>query len=1265
MRSKESNKRAERPVLQPESILFSLFLVLVFCTSALHADNEGWNLLTKNRVEEAFAVFKGNVENGTYTADDLEGLFHIYRLKCYPEGCVDVNLKLLNLMKGTPFCVSYINRINRDRDYFDSFQTVYKGISEISAAGDIHPYTRKVLNAFMLLLEREKADLPVLKKTAETTDLLKHWNFTIGPFDSDGHSRLSRVFPPERDLSLEEYSYKGQTAARNGLRYYIDLFNTDVVVEKESDELVYLVSGLQTDEEKDVVISVYPPSSCRIWLNGFPVAMPEEAIGRDLYSLLRKVRFAKGMNVLAVKTTNGRIDIRLQNPDGSPFTDFTPAETIPAQYLNKGLTSIRGFRFSEEVENPLRSAPKESLAERLAVTEYFRHYGFTEDLRNAVIENNEFPEKSGFGHYLRTLYFQYAESSGNDLNVRMKNLYRRELDETIGLLGEYPLLLKLKGNMLIENKLFKEGKSLLDRALELSDGSAEVNRSLLSYFYTREWDIEIEKMYEKLVSMSPSFLDEYYEFLKNRGRYTQAFDMLQKAFKAHATSIWDYFSEIRDFSDTAEVERIAAMLSEHFPERRDDVCSYLGNYYYKQGDIEKAESCFREIYEKPDRTGYSHSLLAEIALGKGEREKAVRLWKERAALGKDIPGIYRRIRKEEKKKLYIMKYDVDVLAEFNEKDLDVNAYPESDFVNLLDLFIVEVHPDGSYEGIAHRAYLVVSKNGASKLGEIKLPEDADDTLYCRTISLQRDIFIPTSIKKADSKRFASMPNVVPGAVIDYAYTVSGKGDDGITDLSLGYTFGESEEPTLKVIQVIAAPEGTKLYFRNNKGKMPDVKQENGFDIYTWERENLEGLEDEPSMPPMREIVETGSIQGKSRFHSFQTGYFYDTERYFSSKETEEIGRKLCGAGKSVQEKVTNCLEWMREHLEDSGETKSLRDCIILGRAEAGMKMRLLTYWLGLDGIPCSDVYTNGQFFRKERRESDIRGLQHFSRNLLRIPAGDAQFPIWLDINSNFKYADHTVLDGNDINSCALYRTDGLLVIGRVKEQANDLKNTEYSFSLSVEETGDAAAESTGLISGGLAARLRKILKDNPQNRKKILESLAKKVLPRIHVKTNEFSGEEDLSSPVNHSFTGRILSFAKKENGALTFNPFLQDFNLKSLLGSEDRDFEYVLYAPRQERYLCTFTIPDGFYYTQVPERCLISSQYGIYAADFKVEGRTLECAVSVAIPPMRIPPESYGVFTGFLKEIIKSELSPVEIRKYETPDTAVPMDTFLPVRSE
>ncbi|MFH1707366.1 MAG: DUF3857 domain-containing protein [Planctomycetota bacterium] len=1238
---------------------------LLWGAPAAAAEGGGWELLTRNRVEEALAAFQAATAGGDASAADLEGLYQIYRLKCHARGCVETSLRLLRQARATPLGAVFIDRISAARRLFAAAPLVRPVLTQIIAEPDTHPLTRRAAANLLAALMREADEAPAAAKlVAEYTPFWKHWNLAIGPFLNDGDPWLERELPPEADLGRSEYTWLDRTARPGGVSFRIDLLaeTIDFGAERKNDEVVFLVSAFTCPAAREVILGIHPNTGTKVWLNGYPVFQPFEAVHDEESTAYRRCTFGAGVNLLVVKTDAAAFGLHVYRPDFSAFREFTPLDPAPPDRLREGVLPVRGFRFARVEPDPVRDCFTGELWSRCQRIEHAAAAGRIEEMRRLVLEELDLDARCGLRQVLEADYFRRAIDAGHDDGARLKDASQKAVAGALAGLGEQPLPLLWDGAFKIDNKSYDEGYKSIARALELTGRDTEPLAMQVRYFRKRGWDEEVEKALVEMTARTPYALVDLHDDLRRTRQFPRALEVLRASFRAGGLTRSAYFKKLLDYDAGDEVFACADRLIACDPHAAGDILSDAGDYALRRGDRTRAWAYFARALEQDGRDVWSMRRLAQLDWEDGAAAAAVALWQRMAGIGADAPRIQARIRAALGQSFPLADRDLDLAAVFTPRDRDHRNYPDSEFVNLLDLTLIEVQPDGSYEALTHNAFLAVNKKGVEKLGEVTLPENDDDVGFIRAVTAEGQVHLPVAIQKNGSARYASMPNVVAGTVIEYAFIQFGAVLDDFRDFQIGYNFGNSTEPTVRARMVVRVPKDRPLHWRDNRGMGPEVETTPTHIIYTWDRRDLPALKEELAMPSAEELAEAGRIGGDRRDFGLAGGYFMDVEHDFSCAAADAQGAVLTGGGKDQAAAISAVLAWVRSGVMDGDDARSIRDCFLTRRGNAYNRGALVRYWLQRAGIPCTPVFINSQFFMREDRETGAAGLTDFSRRLLVVPGRGGESDTWIDIDDNFHYGITGMLDGNTVSQAALFRKDGCLVLGRVREKENDLRNTDYRLTCRVEETGDCAVTAEGALYGTLAGKVRRLF-ENPQTEKRVLENLAGELVPRLQVTANSFTGRDDLDRPIGHALSGRILGFALREGRDLVFKPFLDVPDVTRMIGKEARIYDYVLNAPILERSQVNYELPPGFFVVRVPERCVITSPYGVFIADFRLEGTSLKAAVSLGIPGMRVPATSYPRFMAFLEEV-KRYLAErtVAIRKLDDPPPSEPIEAFLPV---
>ncbi|MGE5279984.1 MAG: DUF3857 domain-containing protein [Deltaproteobacteria bacterium] len=205
------------------------------------------------------------------------------------------------------------------------------------------------------------------------------------------------------------------------------------------------------------------------------------------------------------------------------------------------------------------------------------------------------------------------------------------------------------------------------------------------------------------------------------------------------------------------------------------------------------------------------------------------------------------------------------------------AYPDAGALLLLVDESVTLTDDGRLENAAHTVIKVLNDRGKEAYGEITLPYDATyeklDVLYARTIAPDgrvvsvgdknvRDVSLYLNFPMYSNARarILSMPEVAPGAVIEYAFSVTQAQLPDKKNFDTAYWL-QSEDPILLERCVIDVPAGRALKTKVVNGAFntfgytlaPRVEEKDGRLRYHLEFRDVPQIIPEPDMPPAASI----------------------------------------------------------------------------------------------------------------------------------------------------------------------------------------------------------------------------------------------------------------------------------------------------------------------------------------------------------------------------------------------------------------------------
>jgi hypothetical protein len=81
-----------------------------------------------------------------------------------------------------------------------------------------------------------------------------------------------------------------------------------------------------------------------------------------------------------------------------------------------------------------------------------------------------------------------------------------------------------------------------------------------------------------------------------------------------------------------------------------------------------------------------------------------------------------------------------------------------------------------------------------------------------------------------------------------------------------------------------------------------------------------------------------------------------------------------------------------------------------------------------------------------------------------------------------------------------------------------------------------------------------------------------------------------------------------------------------------------------------TYEAPPGFVWLEVPDDVFLATEFGLYVADFRVQGRVLTCNRSYLMPAQRVTPDKYPRLMEFIRKIADTERQRVAYGRLEVP---------------
>lgn len=1147
----------------------------------------------------------------------------------------------------------------------------------LSRNNNINPNLKNNIHQQLINLAENFRDKKDLVKLTKNDGWIRTWAKLAGPFKNRLQTDLEDSFEtdPVAESYTDNYGNKVQVVY-NIKPGYSGSFSPSQHLDSENSGMVYSLALIESDQEKEVILSFVNNSSFKAWLNNMPIFRDNERTPYKKPRHLVKVNFKKGINVLIVKTyLHTHSGIQIFN------TDFTVADNLKFVEWEKGkdevepVGKIYGYICSRIIEEPELSDNKESNPECpigqfiniCAEEEYAglvqssreRHLQLLEKFKDSLILNEE------------TALFFYRESFKNvDSKERLQKEMLNLLKKIIKTDASFPRSHYMEGVYLNDHNEKEEALKKFRLAVQHSENWSRpyIEAGLLE----KEFGMfELaEKNFKKALELDDnSSLNNLAELYYLQKRYKEAYDKYEKSWDSFSLHFLSYFNILLKYSDWEKAEKIISEFNNLYPEKIQKNLRMQIDFAIAKDDLKSTRKhLIQATKEFPNRTYYLNQ-FANLSLRQGNKEEALDFFQREYDIKlknkENDLKLLKRIRALKDEKWLNEQYDISL------DNIDVEKYTPGNYkaanhAVLLKVNVCRIFPDMSAEQLSHSAVKILTKDGLESLAELRIPKDIDDLILCRTIMPDGKIFTPTNIKTLNFSNAASMYNVVPGSTLEFSYRNEIKNNYFVKEFKDDFYFENFFIPTALSRYVLIVPKNLDelLNVESFPEDIVPERQELDEDIvYIWEKTGHDGIKPEASMPPRDEVLANIKVKLSEAIYPNDYLHFKLPEDVQTSNAIQKKAKELAKGKSNIKEIVNAIHFYIRKNLKPSNDPRTARDAFTTKSGNDRSGELLMRAMLESLGIKVQTAVVNSYLDRQTPLAKDrAQNIKYFYTPVLFIenPQGKN---IWLKIFSDKSLPmSHTRPEdlGRDIpDSPAIVKDkNGFMTYHRVYEKAFESRPVDYDINLFLNSDSSAEVKGTVKFSGNTAGHLRTIA-DISQTGRRRIERFITSLYPKLILKKSEYpdngleyaGNPQDGSEDFVYNFEGGIKQFCRIENNHLSFSPFPYKFRvLNMLLAERDRKIDFNIAADIESEQSAKYTAPEGWVFSDVPQSIWWQSEYGLYAANFVVSGRDLYVSRFMIIPARRIKAENYKYFAEFIEECQRAEKLSVNLAKFDKP---------------
>jgi tetratricopeptide (TPR) repeat protein len=1096
--------------------------------------------------------------------------------------------------------------------------------------------------------------------------LIDHWS-VVGPFGRFGSADSFHAHGPEKGFQSE---YQGwQKTVQWKTMDQIDgagLVDLGSLVYPNTG-IAYAVNVVESEIDTQARLTIYSSSNIQVWWNAQPI-LEKSSYLLDYKKITHiTVPVSKGKNLLTIK---------------SQFTNQGWWVRSALQSLTNEALQCKSVPFDADDWSSTYLVPFEVKLSREQNQQYHSTYPLP------VAELSETYQKVIHNLFLATWYREQIDYG----------MTQKYLSDTIALAPNFALAYYYRGKTALNQASIRPGskarfhqvaETSFQKALELDPRSKSALIGLQGYFLDRNQIDQALILLNQQVQAYPEILTEGYT---NAIHYAYGILYMKKQFTADAASsfqkslqsfipsyelynyLFDYYRRygnrqkqqelirfaidyfpgyfpflnrasemnIDDDWNTYVLNRIEAGLRIHpysvsFIKAKIDLLQRTGNFSATRDYIKQVQAIFPDPSILLERE-------ASLAFLMGEEEDAIDLYKESFQKNPIKMTPFRVLRDVDGRSDFeYQKYDVQL------EDVDISKADQwnnsrASSIYLLDIMVLKVYEDGTFDQYVHQAIKIMNQEGMEKWAEIVTPSGGNvELILAKTIARDGTEWDISNLQDLSGQQSLSMYGIEPGAILEFAYLQrSGRPDPGMHNNQGGYFFGSEDDPMLLSKITIVRPVNRPFHMDRQPNEFQPVKivQEGDTVIEIWEKWMSEGIKKESFSPALARRVPSIQWSSTPDWQHYIEQWRHSVWGFEeSSDEIDQVVKQLKSESSTKIEYVENVYHWIRETIEDSTGGRTTVDTVSLKAGGQFQKIRLARQLLHLGDIQTYLVQA------LDHKKSDgfhpMPSLNYPSNTLLIIPKQPGvPYRCWIDFSS--RYAPFNRIHPSLRTYVALNYDTSAPYFEPVDHTLWKHGLLDRKISLNLQEDGSANVTGKIVYDHLFDQEIREVL-TNPVVEKQLVDAQLARDLRGIRTDEYAIVDLDDLSKSPYLTFSGHLPDVAKPDTeNVLRISPVLVRSQASAFVNEPTRQFE-MAFETSPVWHSCDVRINMSHYLQkkariQLPEPVLLITEFGFYSLYYCWQGDEIIGRQSFLMPPQEIQPENYERFVDFCRTIDQVE---------------------------
>jgi hypothetical protein len=663
-----------------------------------------------------------------------------------------------------------------------------------------------------------------------------------------------------------------------------------------------------------------------------------------------------------------------------------------------------------------------------------------------------------------------------------------------------------------------------------------------------------------------------------------------------------FATQLADAGDHAQAARAALQIAQENPSNR-QARAFAGKELLLAGDMAGAKHVAQDLVHIAPNSARFAALLAQASHPEADP----------FVTGKEF---YRPFRRD----------GIMVVRETSER-----RYSGGPSVTLLHDRVVRFDGDGGAMVYVHRVTRVLDRDGIEQEGEVTLPLGAE-VLELRTIKPDLSTFEP---EFSANKPSVSMPALAAGDAIDAEYVYR------VTDLNarpevLQYDFGSFVAPIVFARFVAISHTDQQLrVFSSHDAPQVDLERDGNTITRIWQVNDVaQSVREVASAPDALPFVRLGQYANWTEVRDQYRDVLIDAVR--SGPELEQAAAML--KGEDPEHAAHDLYQYLKTRIRPADTEFS---SATLPTAENTLAKLAGSRTVAAIAIArAAGINADLLLARNVAKAPSLPSTNVFTRPLVLFTFANGDRKLALDFE----------IDGVAFGALpATVAHDGLYV-PVADEQSAPLASipqstaTEESVAtgdITINASGDLAARIVIHMGASRATQMRSVLAGvEPSQRPHFFEQLAARIFPGASSTRGEVLHEYDTDQPLEIDFSTESPAFLNLQGRTVDLEQLVPALGLRKMYAVDaPRLLPLYIDTPLIER--ATFRVqlpPDLAVYASAND-LNVSNEFGDYAVTFRtLSPGVLEITRTFRVPAQVVPPDHFGAFAGFARQIDDAE---------------------------